>query len=45
MTIVHEWNVKKKMEQRKEEWCVLKFSNILQVSPKCIDWIDFLGSS
>ncbi len=45
MTIVHEWNVKEKMEQRKEEWFVLKISEVLQVGPKCIDWTDFLGSS
>lgn len=45
MTIVHEWNVKKKMEQRKEEWYILKISEVLQVGPKYIDWTDFLGSS
>jgi hypothetical protein len=45
MTIIHEWNVKKKMEQRKEEWSILKNLEVLQVGPKYIDWINFLGSS
>jgi len=45
MTIVHEWNVKRKKEQRKEEWYILKISEVLQVGPKYIDWTDFLGSS
>jgi len=45
MTIVHEWNVKKNMEQRKEERSVLKILEVLQVGPKYIDWTNFLGSS